>query len=278
MNSKTDCFKLKFHIFQNHKEKLTDDQLASLESQDYIINSIKKQKLKSRREKHFISEDKNFKCRYCEAILKRGVIADIHLYSEHKNLLSISEVTELEQISIKWKEQKIKEKSRIRDKPKDLMDPETGQFKSRNYLYEQIKKYFCSYPECGRGFSCSSKLQMHILSHTGEKPHQCTQCGKRFQRMKSLKTHMIIHTGVSKFTCSTCGKACQDKSQLNACMRRHTGEKPFKCSECDKCFTMKTHLTVHMRIHTGERPVECDKCHQRFMHHAGKSNHKCIPQ
>ena len=87
---------------------------------------------------------------------------------------------------------------------------------------------------------------------------------------------MISHTGVSKFISSFCGKAFKWQKELETHQRVHTVEKALKCTECGKCFSTSSVMKVHMRIYTGERPVECNKCHQKFMLHAGKSNHKCV--
>lgn len=33
----------------------------------------------------------------------------------------------------------------------------------------------------------------HLLTHTGEKKHQCTTCGKRFTKAHHLKSHINTH-------------------------------------------------------------------------------------
>ena len=35
----------------------------------------------------------------------------------------------------------------------------------------------------------------HMLIHTGDKHHVCSECDKRFARTGDLKRHMLIHAG-----------------------------------------------------------------------------------
>eukprot|EP00045_Choanoeca_perplexa_P010723 m.110564 g.110564 ORF g.110564 m.110564 type:complete len:549 (-) comp15370_c0_seq1:87-1733(-) len=44
-------------------------------------------------------------------------------------------------------------------------------------------------PICAKEFPSHSKLQRHIVSHTGEKPFECEHCSTRFTQRCSLKTH-----------------------------------------------------------------------------------------
>ncbi|CAD7000032.1 unnamed protein product [Ceratitis capitata] len=50
-----------------------------------------------------------------------------------------------------------------------------GDGKNRN---EPFFKHRCRY--CGKVFGSDSALQIHIRSHTGERPFKCNVCGSRF--------------------------------------------------------------------------------------------------
>lgn len=54
-------------------------------------------------------------------------------------------------------------------------------------------RYKCN--QCLKTFSRPSSLRIHILSHTGEKPHVCPQpgCGRRFSVQSNMRRHLKVH-------------------------------------------------------------------------------------
>ncbi|XP_017463206.1 PREDICTED: homeotic protein spalt-major-like, partial [Rhagoletis zephyria] len=56
---------------------------------------------------------------------------------------------------------------------------------------EAGSRHRCRY--CGKVFGSDSALQIHIRSHTGERPFKCNVCGNRFTTKGNLKVHFQRH-------------------------------------------------------------------------------------
>ncbi|XP_077346068.1 uncharacterized protein LOC143989677 isoform X2 [Lithobates pipiens] len=134
------------------------------------------------------------------------------------------------------------------------------------------KRFSCT--ECGKCFPFISRLNLHIRSHTGEKPYSCPECGKCFSQKSELIKHLRCHTGEKPYSCPECGKCFSQISSLYKHQRSHTGEKPYSCSVCRKCFSQKSHLYTHQRSHTGEKPYFCPECRKCFSHKSNLYRHQ----
>ncbi|CAH2245379.1 zinc finger 883-like [Pelobates cultripes] len=130
--------------------------------------------------------------------------------------------------------------------------------------FQQRGQTFIICSVCGKTFCNNSSFQVHMRTHTGERPYKCTNCEKSFIRSSHLKIHLRTHTGERPYKCSECEKSFRDNSSFARHQRIHTGEKPYQCGTCGKYFRKKSNLKDHQRTHTGERPYKCKHCDKSF--------------
>ncbi|XP_062991136.1 zinc finger and BTB domain-containing protein 41 [Elgaria multicarinata webbii] len=138
-------------------------------------------------------------------------------------------------------------------------------------VHHDDKRYECE--ECGKTFIRHDHLTKHKKIHSGEKAHQCEECGKCFGRRDHLTVHYkSVHLGEKVWQkykatfhqCEVCKKVFKGKSSLEMHFRTHSGEKPYKCQICNQSFRIKKTLTKHMVIHSDARPFNCQYCNATF--------------
>lgn len=63
--------------------------------------------------------------------------------------------------------------------------------RNRIFTFMKARKFGC--PICGKMFSLKGNLSVHMLIHTGERPHHCELCSKVFRHRNSLNRHKRSH-------------------------------------------------------------------------------------
>ncbi|EMC94901.1 hypothetical protein BAUCODRAFT_141066 [Baudoinia panamericana UAMH 10762] len=139
----------------------------------------------------------------------------------------------------------------------------------------RAKKLHCEVPGCGKAFDRQARLDIHMRSHTGERPYVCEEdgCGKTFLRNEHLKRHMDDkHSDERKYICSyitgtdddrrdvLCGKSFTTATRLRRHAAAHEAKEETKCSEpgCGKVFRKQETLQRHIKLdHLGEKAFKC---------------------
>ncbi|KFQ42439.1 Zinc finger and BTB domain-containing protein 11, partial [Nestor notabilis] len=120
---------------------------------------------------------------------------------------------------------------------------------------------------CGRTLPKLYSLRIHMLKHTGVKPHACKVCGKTFTYKRGLKMHLALHEVQKQFKCDLCEKSLITKRSLQEHMSIHTGESKYLCSICGKSFNRASGLSKHIKKHQPKpevRGYQCTQCEKSF--------------
>lgn len=127
------------------------------------------------------------------------------------------------------------------------------------------REFICSI--CGRTLPKLYSLRIHMLKHTGVKPHACQVCGKAFIYKHGLKLHQSLHQSQKQFQCELCDKSFVTKRSLQEHMSIHTGESKYLCSVCGKSFHRGSGLSKHLKKHQPKpevRGYHCNQCEKSF--------------
>ena len=100
-----------------------------------------------------------------------------------------------------------------------------------------VKRLHCC-SVCLKNFPYPSHLQLHMRTHTHEKPFDCDVCQKKFTRSHDLRRHTLLHSGEKPFTCSLCGRQFSHSSRVKMHMRTHHAQQQHSGNvDCDEFAT-----------------------------------------
>lgn len=121
-------------------------------------------------------------------------------------------------------------------------------------------------PECGLECMSKAALNIHMKSHSDDRPFRCDLCPKAFKVNGNLLAHKRRHesttTEIRFVTCDIC-KINVREAYLATHMRRHT-ENLLKCIQCNQKFVLPHQLKKHMLVHSEQRDFQCDLCPKMF--------------
>ncbi|XP_077120035.1 zinc finger protein 770 [Ranitomeya variabilis] len=166
---------------------------------------------------------------------------------------------------------------------------------------------------CQRTFASEEKCLLHqceflnLAAIHKVQTRCCEFCDKVFPSRSKLERHLMIHTGQKPFICSLCDRTFRQKTHLKIHALTHSEEKPFQCLQCPKAFKMAEKLLRHQAVHkisstiprrewspSGEpvevkqeaeeafssyvTPFQCSSCGQCFEKQENLDNHECITE
>lgn len=116
-----------------------------------------------------------------------------------------------------------------------------------------------------------------------KKPLSCSTCGKRYSLSSQLKIHMRACALVNTFQCNFCNYSSTQESDFSRHLKvkhpylpikDHQKTKSVKCSTCSKQFLNRASLKAHMIVHTGKWPYACNMCPNKYKYTESLKRHE----
>ena len=137
-------------------------------------------------------------------------------------------------------------------------------------------KYQCS--QCMMGFPKRIDLQRHLLTHSGDKPHQCNICNQKFRQKSHLRKHcQKIHGLKDPMRCDFCTVSFRTQIAMSRHINKAHPEQSLSCQRCVNCkmtFQNEEAFKEHLPSPDSLTSFNCDMCCRRLKSELGLIQHK----
>lgn len=129
------------------------------------------------------------------------------------------------------------------------------------HLSESTKCFVCD--KCRKRFRRRAHLDIHLLTHTGERPFACDLCDYTATRQHCLTAHKRTHTSFRPFKCKKCAYSASDLSSFKRhmiCLHPTGDELRLVCPYCPYFTVVQHYLNKHITAQHLPPALFCDQC------------------
>lgn len=138
--------------------------------------------------------------------------------------------------------------------------------------HHENHRYTCTI--CKKGYDKDTVFLEHINSHTGLRPHQCSECEKKYRSANDLREHRRRHnSSVTQVVCPVCKKEFVSQKLLNTHSLIHGEKRKYICNICAKSYKTKQNLVNHQSFHRTEKSFTCSDCGEAYTSKNSLNNH-----
>ncbi|XP_011068661.1 PREDICTED: zinc finger protein 732-like [Acromyrmex echinatior] len=105
--------------------------------------------------------------------------------------------------------------------------------------------YVCHYPNCGKQFTNSISLALHI-TEVHEGTYKCDLCPATFYDSRLFGLHKRETHGENPYVCEICKKSFRTRRELNRHRVVHSDEKSHVCWVCFRAYKREDTLNRHV--------------------------------
>ncbi|GAB5364363.1 hypothetical protein AAMO2058_000963500 [Amorphochlora amoebiformis] len=119
--------------------------------------------------------------------------------------------------------------------------------------HNKSRSYYCLMSGCDKSFRYPDDLRHHYLYTHAASSRQftCEYCGLKSKQIDNHAKHLLTHSTDKPYNCSLCPRTFRQRSQLAVHLREthNLDSRVFNCTVCSRPFNRKWNLKKHVRRH-----------------------------